>query len=235
MTSVVFVHGTGVREDSYRASYGRVSRGLKRVRPDVRLIPCYWGDTYGAHLALGGASYPERDRDRALPGADADDPLTVWALLEQDPLAEIGLLADRISPGVQAVRYLNRFTEARDEADALEPCLAENLGELHRETLGLRERRALIHAELEEYDEAVALRERVLEQLVAVGGTSPAPSSVSNWRSRSAHCPRTAWRRRPPGAIWRGCSRRTASTRRPRNSCAGCGRRGPGESAPTHR
>ncbi|MFF3259729.1 hypothetical protein ACFYWO_11215 [Streptomyces sp. NPDC002932] len=98
MTSVVFVHGTGVREDSYRASYGRVSRGLKRVRPDVRLVPCYWGDTYGAHLALGGVSYPERDQDRALPGADADDPLTVWALLEQDPLAEIGLLADSAPP-----------------------------------------------------------------------------------------------------------------------------------------
>ncbi|MGW0669239.1 SAV_2336 N-terminal domain-related protein [Streptomyces sp. NPDC002746] len=70
---------------------------------------------------------------------------------------------------ISTLRYLNRFTEARDEADALEPCLAENLGEFHRETLGLRERRALIHAELEEYDEAVALLERVLEQLVAVG------------------------------------------------------------------
>ncbi|MEU9201296.1 hypothetical protein [Streptomyces sp. NPDC048332] len=94
MTSVVFVHGTGVREDSYRKSYQRVARGLARVRPDVNLAPCYWGDTYGAHLALGGASFPERDQDRALPGAAADDPLAVWALLEQDPLAEIELLAE---------------------------------------------------------------------------------------------------------------------------------------------
>lgn len=88
------MHGTGVREDSYRKSCGRVARGLERVRPDVSLVPCYWGDTYGAHLALGGACYPERDQDRGLPGADADDPLAVWALLEQDPLAEIELLAE---------------------------------------------------------------------------------------------------------------------------------------------
>ncbi|MFF3301019.1 hypothetical protein [Streptomyces sp. NPDC002908] len=88
------MHGTGVREDSYRTSYQRVARGLARVRPDVNLVPCYWGDTYGAHLALGGASFPEREQDRALPGAAADDPLAVWALLEQDPLAEIELLAE---------------------------------------------------------------------------------------------------------------------------------------------
>ncbi|MDA4888451.1 hypothetical protein PFZ55_16295 [Streptomyces sp. MS2A] len=94
VTSVVFVHGTGVREDSYRKSYNRVATGLKRLRPDVRLVPCYWGDRYGAHLAFDGACFPERDQDRALPTADADDPLAVWGLLERDPVAEIELLAD---------------------------------------------------------------------------------------------------------------------------------------------
>lgn len=94
MTNVVFVHGTGVREDSYRKSYNRVARGLKRLRPDLRLVPCYWGDAYGAHLAFDGACFPEQDQDRALPVADVDDPLALWALLERDPVAELELLTD---------------------------------------------------------------------------------------------------------------------------------------------
>ncbi|MFD7867488.1 hypothetical protein [Streptomyces sp. NPDC059783] len=146
MTSVVFVHGTGVREDSYRKSYQRVARGLARVRPEVRLAPCYWGDTYGAHLALGGASFPEREQDRAVPGADgADDPLAVWALLEQDPFAEIELLADSaredegggFAPGrtdpwdaladrVRALAGAGPVTDATDDGDAA--ALAEELG-----------------------------------------------------------------------------------------------------------
>lgn len=92
VTSVVFVHGTGVRQDSYRRSYERVARGLKRHRPDVRLVPCYWGDTCGARLALDGASFPPRDQDRGLPAGDRPDALALWALLEQRPLAEIELI-----------------------------------------------------------------------------------------------------------------------------------------------
>ncbi|MFE5959381.1 alpha/beta hydrolase family protein [Streptomyces rubiginosohelvolus] len=88
------MHGTGVREDSYRKAYERVARGLKRTRPDVRLVPCYWGDTCGAHLELGGASFPSPDQDRGAPGAREHDPLALWALLERDPLAEIELIED---------------------------------------------------------------------------------------------------------------------------------------------
>ncbi|MGW0933593.1 hypothetical protein [Streptomyces sp. NPDC002666] len=146
MTSVVFVHGTGVREDSYRKSYQRVARGLARLRPDVNLVPCYWGDTYGAHLALGGASFPEREQDRALPGAAADDPLAVWALLEQDPLAEIELLAesagedegggfapgrvdpwDALAARVRALAETGPAADAPDDGDGA-AALAEELG-----------------------------------------------------------------------------------------------------------
>ncbi|OKJ00366.1 hypothetical protein AMK18_17100 [Streptomyces sp. CB01249] len=145
MTSVVFVHGTGVREKSYRTSFRRVARGLARVRPEVNLVPCYWGDAYGAHLALGGASFPEREQDRALPGAAADDPLAVWALLEQDPFAEIELLADSsgedegggFAPGrtdpwdalagrVRALAEAGPVTDATGDGDAA--ALAEELG-----------------------------------------------------------------------------------------------------------
>ncbi|MFI8516911.1 hypothetical protein ACIGEZ_03630 [Streptomyces sp. NPDC085481] len=96
MVNVVFVHGTGVREESYRKSWRRVARGLGRVRPDARLVPCFWGERLGARLALGGASVPRPDQNRSAPvpsGDTSDDGLGPWAALDADPLAEIRALA----------------------------------------------------------------------------------------------------------------------------------------------
>ncbi|MGD3106416.1 hypothetical protein [Streptomyces sp. YGL11-2] len=92
MTSVVFVHGTGVRSASYDRTFGRLTRALARVRPDVRTVPCFWGEAHGASLALGGASIPVRDKDRGL--ASDTDPLDLWALLEADPFGELTAFAE---------------------------------------------------------------------------------------------------------------------------------------------
>ncbi|MBI0380702.1 hypothetical protein JBE27_31665, partial [Streptomyces albiflaviniger] len=92
MTSVVFVHGTGVRAKSYEKSFARVLSGLGRVRADVQVARCFWGEEHGAALGLGGASLPVRTKNRGVGGdgaLDEDDPLAVWALLEVDPLAEL--------------------------------------------------------------------------------------------------------------------------------------------------
>ncbi|MDA4888454.1 tetratricopeptide repeat protein [Streptomyces sp. MS2A] len=63
---------------------------------------------------------------------------------------------------VYVLRRLDRFAEARDEVEAVEPHLVTALGELHSETLWFRALRAQIHADLEEYDEAVDLQRQVL-------------------------------------------------------------------------
>ncbi|ASR00153.1 hypothetical protein [Streptomyces sp. 11-1-2] len=92
MTSVVFVHGTGVRAKSYEKSFARVVSGLGRVRADIRVVRCLWGEQHGASLGLDGASIPVRTKHRGVGGdelLDQDDPLAVWALLEVDPLAEL--------------------------------------------------------------------------------------------------------------------------------------------------
>ncbi|MBI0311809.1 MULTISPECIES: hypothetical protein [Streptomyces violaceusniger group] len=97
MTSVVFVHGTGVRAKSYEKSFARVVSGLGRVRADVRVARCFWGEEHGASLGLGGASLPVRTKNRGVGGdgaLDEDDPLAVWALLEVDPLAELREFAE---------------------------------------------------------------------------------------------------------------------------------------------
>ncbi|MGW2324974.1 hypothetical protein ACWC5C_04315 [Streptomyces sp. NPDC001700] len=97
MTSVVFVHGTGVRAKSYEKSIARVVKGLGRARADIRVVRCFWGERHGASLGLGGASIPVRSKSRGVGGdalLDEDDPLAVWALLEVDPLAELREFAE---------------------------------------------------------------------------------------------------------------------------------------------
>lgn len=97
VTSVVFVHGTGVRAKSYEKSFARVVSGLGRVRAEIRVARCLWGEQHGASLGLDGVSIPVRTKHRGV-GADElldeDDPLAVWALLEVDPLAELREFAE---------------------------------------------------------------------------------------------------------------------------------------------
>ncbi|MFJ2722761.1 SAV_2336 N-terminal domain-related protein [Streptomyces sp. NPDC087437] len=71
---------------------------------------------------------------------------------------------------VSVLRELDRFAEARDEVEAVEPHLVTTLGELHSETLRFRALRAMNHADLAEYDEAVTLQRRVLAQVTDLEG-----------------------------------------------------------------
>ncbi|MFK3729236.1 hypothetical protein ACI2LJ_03065 [Streptomyces sp. NPDC088090] len=95
MTTVVFVHGTGVREPGYSGSLERVREGLAAVRPDVALAPCYWGGSAGSALRAGGLSVPGYGTGRAAPGAEDPDAGDVefWGLLYVDPLLELRLVA----------------------------------------------------------------------------------------------------------------------------------------------
>ncbi|WP_381790935.1 hypothetical protein [Streptomyces niveus] len=100
MTSVVFVHGTGVRIESYEKSFTRVSRGMARARPEAEMVRCYWGDTCGASLGLDGASIPVRDKNRGvLDEPPADDPTALWAVLLAAPLAELRAYAAEAEAG----------------------------------------------------------------------------------------------------------------------------------------
>ncbi|MER7709122.1 hypothetical protein ABTX83_00965 [Streptomyces werraensis] len=113
MTTVLFVHGTGVRKASYDATFARFSAGLGAVRPRAEAARCYWGDAHGARLNAGGVSVPAGESDRgpgvavepseAVDAAEADAAL--WGLLERDPLFELRLAGAEgafAGPGGQA-------------------------------------------------------------------------------------------------------------------------------------
>ncbi|WP_031004912.1 hypothetical protein [Streptomyces sp. NRRL F-5727] len=101
MTTVLLVHGTGVREPGYSEGLERVRAGLRPSRPDVTVAPCYWGGRAGSALRSGGLSVPGygTGRDVAEPGARGgdgggeDEDVELWGLLYLDPLLELRLLA----------------------------------------------------------------------------------------------------------------------------------------------
>ncbi|MEV6941338.1 hypothetical protein AB0N07_04870 [Streptomyces sp. NPDC051172] len=95
MVTLLFVHGTGVREPDYGKALRTIRTEVRARRPDVRVEPCDWGSALGSHLRAGGASIPGFvDQDGKGPAAPApeDEEVARWALLYADPLAELELL-----------------------------------------------------------------------------------------------------------------------------------------------
>ncbi|WP_250400491.1 hypothetical protein [Streptomyces cellostaticus] len=94
MVTLLFVHGTGVREPGYGNALRRVREAVAARRPDVRVEPCDWGSALGSYLRDGGVSIPgfaqQDGRGPEAPAPD-DEQVARWALLYADPLAELRL------------------------------------------------------------------------------------------------------------------------------------------------
>lgn len=92
MTTVIFVHGTGVREKSYANSFDLVREKAAQHWPGVTIVPCFWGDVLGVPLDAAAATVPDYDitRGSEMPVDEWRDER--WVLLEADPLYELRLL-----------------------------------------------------------------------------------------------------------------------------------------------
>jgi hypothetical protein len=99
VTTLLFVHGTGVRQPAYGAAYGRFSDRIGDIRPGLAVAQCYWGGVHGSRLNAAGISIPSGESHRGLNdpllGAttDEDAEVALWGLLERDPLFELRLLS----------------------------------------------------------------------------------------------------------------------------------------------
>ena len=93
MSTVIFVHGTGVREPAFTKLFERVRGELHRRRPAVDVQPCFWGGTKGARLWHDGGSVPAYDTTRGIDPGPEDEELAAWDWLYQDPLWELKALA----------------------------------------------------------------------------------------------------------------------------------------------
>jgi hypothetical protein len=93
MGTVIFVHGTGVREPAFSELFERVRSELHDRRPGLGVEPCYWGGTEGARLWHDGRSVPAYDAARGIEPGPEDEELAAWELLYADPLWELRMLA----------------------------------------------------------------------------------------------------------------------------------------------
>ncbi|AXE89246.1 alpha/beta fold hydrolase [Streptomyces sp. Go-475] len=163
MATVVFIHGTGVREPGFSKLAGRVAAGLTALRGGLRIVPYYWGGTHGATLAAGGVSLPAEPggTSRALTGPDGEEETAAaWAALYADPYAELALAAagtpqvTERAPGSlppdQAVRARLAALAAQGDAPAAElgPGLARAAADLAAHPLLAPAAAALAHDDL---------------------------------------------------------------------------------------
>src|SRR4028119_1514233 len=94
MTTVLFVHGTGVRNPGYEDTFKLIEQKLLAQRPDLKVERCFWGDSLGTKLNARGASIPLYDATLALAEGEAEDyEIVLWEQLYCDPLYELRVLS----------------------------------------------------------------------------------------------------------------------------------------------
>jgi len=92
MTTVIFVHGTGIREREYNETFEIIEQKIHAQRPDIKVAPCLWG-ALGAKFNENRASVPLEDATLALSQAEEDAEIVLWGQLYRDSLYELRLFS----------------------------------------------------------------------------------------------------------------------------------------------
>lgn len=92
MATVIFVHGTSVREPDFSETLQQIKTEINKELPDVKVIGCSWGSSLGAKLNADGASIPLYDYNKS-DKPKPDHEIIRWMQLYQDPLHELKLLS----------------------------------------------------------------------------------------------------------------------------------------------
>ncbi|MEH2461566.1 hypothetical protein [Nostoc sp.] len=115
MTTVIFVHGTGIREREYNETFQIIEQKIHAQRPDIKVAPCLWG-SLGARFNDNRASVPLEDATLALSELEEDADILLWRQLYRDPLYELRLLS------LKPIESGNPFGE--EPGDILQSCVA---------------------------------------------------------------------------------------------------------------
>jgi hypothetical protein len=104
MTRLLFIHGTGVRQESYDQTFELIGNELAKRGINLALERCFWGGEHGASLHHDGASIPNYDSTRDPETAtDEEQMLALWDALYRDPLYELRALALQAGEGAAFV------------------------------------------------------------------------------------------------------------------------------------
>lgn len=143
MPTILFIHGTGVREPSFSRSFRVVQAKIAAINPAWKVKKCYWGEKYGVQLTDVKTVPPGRveiakDARGAAEASDEDLTLTVWQMLYADLFFELRWIAsgtaaagdveaEAAAPGEALVgatvrSQLDHFTITPELQSALEAC-----------------------------------------------------------------------------------------------------------------
>ena len=91
MATVIFVHGISVRETSSSETFQKVKLELQKRLPEIKVVPCSWGNSLGAKLNDCGASIPFYDSTRN--DSKVNEDTVRWMELSLDPFYELRLFS----------------------------------------------------------------------------------------------------------------------------------------------
>lgn len=133
MGSIIFIHGTGVREPLYTNTFNIIEEAINKNLGGWKLVRCYWGEPYGAKLHQNGDSIPAYATARAIHEVadEEDEEIALWELLYQDPLYELRTLAtnereseelapNEVPPWQQSQERIDSFRPSQDLLDLFE-------------------------------------------------------------------------------------------------------------------
>jgi hypothetical protein len=125
---VVFIHGTGVREQGWAKSFAVVKQRLLGLDPTISVRACFWGGSEGAELNADGVSIPDyAETGGAAPWLEEED-LALWAVLYTDPWYEMRLLSNWPADGELAPGTVPPSARLRGQIGNFVP--PEELGQL---------------------------------------------------------------------------------------------------------
>ena len=135
MATLIFVHGTSVRQADYEKSLKAIRTGLSAALAQAGHAPieiegCLWGNACGVRLNAGGKSVPEYD-DRGGAGAPKPpnpDQAMLWEMLGYNSLFELyglSLRDKKVPPKVNPGEFKG---EVRKLPERVEPAAIQEAG-----------------------------------------------------------------------------------------------------------
>ena len=122
-STLMFVHGTGVRKKSLAATLDLLRREAAQFAPGWKVEACNWGDPFGAVLNKGGAAVPNYARTGDAAASLAARQQARWVLLADDPLIELRVAPDEAyisaPPGPDIWARVQALRQHAETADRL--------------------------------------------------------------------------------------------------------------------
>jgi hypothetical protein len=176
MTTVIFVHGTGGRKPAYAVTFHDIEKELSKLNPEIKLVPCLWGEPHGTKLNANGASIPEYDSTGGTAKSNNQEvsPVDVWEQLYKNPLYEILLLSLRpirgqaavpgkLTPSQKLRNKVNQLTACSTLRTQLQQCgIAEVFDQAHQEVTQSNSYNRLLNTASASLDEDYAAISRAI-------------------------------------------------------------------------